>query len=932
MPNEELDRLDQLAEDPAQQAYIDSATKQLVFKNRTEDAATLAQRQARGLKPATPQDVDVRREYLRHTSTGAQVEAAAKLGANVATFGLAGFDSEEDKALISDFKDASPTLSTLTEVAGAALPGVAGGAVGGAVMSGLGLSGRAATIGTLISEEVAQSTAIAAEHALEEGRGIELGEVLMGVPLALGMSAAGRLAAGGARRVRQAFGRGAEDVLEASAAEGNALARGRRTSEARRSVGAAGAKGEGDQILTEAEVRARARDRTEIHSQVEQMGGDAIDSTVGGTEPAMDLVHNIRLKKGDVAGRMGEADLEAVGDFSVMHAGPEGSVQKLADELDGMGAKSTARQIRADLETVRAAEDVEDIALGFDQVKRTLDHVRNRYGAVKDSTAKEIAHAAQQVSDQLRKGLEDEGTWGKFWAEKQSVENELWSGSARGKKGIIHHGSIWQHEFLERSPGASGRVWRGDDTVPVLRLRKDIVQAALDMTPRRFKEVTEAWDSWIEDVGKMSQLKTDLGVKSVETSPVMRLQEGLNMMRETIEELKLARQVEHRGADEIKKQARREATRAGAEVVFEVAQEMPVIGPILKGANRAAGKQGQSLSDRLFQSEVKPPRREYSAGEARKALGERRSLLGKPAARARADVPAGVEGPPTGDLAAALGTLGKGASRAARGAAAVERSTNPVTDTLAEISDHSRAIRERAALGLVSKPSRAPKLPPLATRFKEQAPDLQTAFMNRAEDLRRVNDDPQAFVYGMADTFGDIADEHEDLYTRLVARVQIGAQYLIANMPPSVGISMVRPDGIPPDSLAIMQWAAMYDAVFNPGNVVYDVGTGDATPTQIKALREVHPDIYGALRADVLKQVGQAGQSIPFETLRTLDVLFDLPGAAGLAFGDGMQATMSSAYAQKGSQSPRQSLGGESVIAPSLATKSLLTGPSTLQS
>ena len=134
---------------------------------------------------------------------------------------------------------------------------------------------------------------------------------------------------------------------------------------------------------------------------------------------------------------------------------------------------------------------------------------------------------------------------------------------------------------------------------------------------------------------------------------------------------------------------------------------------------------------------------------------------------------------------------------------------------------------------------------------------------------------------------------------------------------------MVRPDGIPPDSLAIMKWASMYNAVFSPGDVVYDVATGDATPTQIKALREVHPDVYGGLRANVLKQVAQVGQKIPFETLRTLDVLFDLPGAAGLSFDSGMQATMAQAYAQASSKNPKQSLGGESVIAPSSATKSL---------
>ena len=843
-----------------------------------------------------------------------QTAAAAKTAANVATFGLAGFDSAEDKAQIDTFRESSPTLHALSEIAGAAAPGALGGAVAGGVMTGLGASARAAQIGGLVAEEVAQSAAIDSEHAREEERGIDLGNVLMGVPLAMGVSAAGRLARGAARRVR-GLNPEAVGILDEAATEGNALAQGRRTSEARRSVGAAGAGPDKRAPLTDQEVRTYARGRDEIHAQVERFGGDAIEDAAAGTAPAFDEVHNIGLKKSDLAGRMDDADPELMAEFAERHTD---ALDALVKRLDAGGQKSAARQLQAHLdEMITNLDSPEDLFISADRGKRTLDRLRTRYGAAarRDIQAEGVVDAIDEVVNPMRLELEDGPTWGKFASEKQAGENVLWSGD----EGIIRSGSIWQNEFLEKLPGAAGRMRRGLHEVPVFKVRGDIVEHALKMKPRDFELTMNAMNSWIDKVEQMSLLKTELGAQSVGTTPIMRLQQGLTDMRTLRDELQTLREVEHRGSDVIKKEAARGAALGAGELAFEAAE---AVFPPVRLADKAAERlTGKGLKDRLFEPSIKPPKPELTREAAGSAIRDRRGGLGKPSDRSRPRAPTGAGVAPVGSLVSQLANLGQGASRAAQGVAAVERA-NPVTDSLADISDHSRAIQERAALGLVSKESRPPKLPPLTTRFKEGSKDLNQAFQNKVDDLRKASEDPQAFVDGMVDTFGTLAEGgHEELYQNVVARVQIGTQYLLANTPPSVGISMVRPDGIAPDTLAVMKFAAMYDAVFSPGNVVYDVATGEATPTQIKALREVHPDIYGNLRAEVLKQVGQAGQKIPFETLRTLDNLFDLPGVAGPSFSPGMTATMAEAYAQPGSKSPKQSLGGESVIAPPSATQ-----------
>jgi hypothetical protein len=1060
--------IDKMAEDPSLDAYRDPATGQIQFLKKTAEPRLVESRKLRGLVPATPDEVQLRARYLQNTTMLGQAAAAGKLAARTATLGAA-FNDPESTQEIKDFGTASPTLQTLTKVAGAAAPAIGAAIVAPEALAGLGLSARAAQIGTTVAEEVAGNTAFEVERAKEEGDGISVGNIIMGVGLGTGLSAVGRLARGGIRKAAT------ESVIGAAESEGNALAQARRTSSARRSVGAAGAGPDARPPLTEAEVRTYAKGRDEIHAQVERFGGDAIEDAAAGTAPAFDEVHNIGLKKADLAGKMTDADPDLMADFTDQHTK---AMSDLANQLDAGGQKGAARQIRAHLDEIASSlEAPEDLNIAFDRGKRTLDRLRTRYGAVarKDVQAEGIVDAIDQVVDPIRAGLEDADTWGKFASEKQAGENALWSGDT----GIVRSGAVWQHEFLEKLPGAAGRMRRGLQEVPVFKVRGDVVAHAISMKPRDFELAMNAMNNWIDKVEQMSLLKTELGAASVETTPIMRLQQGLNDMKTLREELMTLREVEHRGANIIKKEAEHAKAQGQGELLFDALEHVPGIGHAVKFAEKASELTGKSIKERLFEPHVKPPTPEFTRESAGAAIRARRQGLGSapkprgpqggpsvppppvappPAAgpsegfqRAKAPIekrqgqsgsvglgsepsiagmshadlgadkfrPGVLEGlrkdkqfletgkPVMGGRAASkaitlrerspngqgplkgsgyfltdgshrlqvareagrthlpgviknnageviyegpvrisapgengsvglsrgpnfsLGDIAKspmgvvtGLGAAGLGAAALMHQS-PVTDALAEISDNTQAIQERAALGLVSKESRPPKLPSLAERFKEGAPDLNVAFQNKVDDIRKADEDPQAFVNGMVDTYGAMAHDHPALFQALVARAQIGAQYLLANMPPSVGISMVRPNGIQPDTLAVMKFAAMYDAVFSPGNVVYDVATGDATPTQIRALREVHPDIYGNLRAEVLKQVAQAGQKIPFETLRGLDALFDLPGVAGPAFSPGMTTTMAQAYATPGSKSPKQSLGGESVLAapPSATTK-----------
>lgn len=891
----------------------------------------------------TPEQQALTEQY---GSTAEQAKAAGKLAANVATFGLLG-DTPEDRQAISVFKDQSPTLAMLTEVAGAVAPGAVGGGIAGAAMRGLGLGSRAASLGAIVAEDVAASAAVEREQAAVEGRDIEVANVVSGVPLALGVSAAARVArlgtsfsAHSAVKQAKAALRGLVPDVDDVAAKPNALSAGAKTSRARRSVGAAGAADDARIPLDEKAVRDYAENAEQVTREVNQLGGSALDDMVGGDAPTFDEVHNVGLKKSDVAGKMTDASPDRIYDFADKQIG---DLDSLATSLEKGGQKAAARQIRANIDEMATAYTLaeqapEEMAIAADRAKRTLGRLRSKYGALRETTAEAIVGDIDEVEAGLRNGLENSKTWGKLWSEKQTVENGLWSGS----DGVIRQGALWQREFLDRAPGAAGTRRRGLQDVPVFIARGDIVEHALGMTDKKFRETMRAMRKWADNVEKMSLVKTELGVNSVETTPVMRLQKGIDDARAMADELENIREAMlHRGGKDIAAKAAAKHTAAGPlETAFEVAKELPIVGGPLKTAEKL---KTEATGKGFFDVPVLPPRPEVTTDSARQAVKSRVGRNKPPPYSPPTPPPDGGAIPPPGprrvpdlpkepgaaaaDRTRQAGSASVGAMAGAAGLGVAALAAHPATQLLKDINDDQAAIRERAALGLIAPATRPRPLPSAIDRFKDGAKTLAAAFEMRKDDLIQALQNPEALLAGLDDAFGDLSDTHPEVYGDLVARAHAAATYVMAEAPPSVAIGLTRPDGIAPDALAMAKFADIWTGAFAPGDVVYSVGTGDATPTQIKALKDVHPDIFDALRLDVLKAVGESEGRMPFETLRKLDVLFDVPGIAPPSMQPAMSKTMQEAWAERpgGNKSAPATAG-----APTSATAKFAAGPSNM--
>jgi hypothetical protein len=91
------------------------------------------------------------------------------------------------------------------------------------------------------------------------------------------------------------------------------------------------------------------------------------------------------------------------------------------------------------------------------------------------------------------------------------------------------------------------------------------------------------------------------------------------------------------------------------------------------------------------------------------------------------------------------------------------------------------------------------------------------------------------------------------------------------------------------------EFARLWDAVWTPQNAIRDLATGRATPSQLQAVADVHPEVFRNLQASAIKHLSARTKPAPYETQRYLDQLLKLDGAANPALSWSVARSISAA-------------------------------------
>lgn len=611
-----------------------------------------------------------------------------------------------------------------------------------------------------------------------------------------------------------------------------------------------------------------------------------------------------------------------------------GSVYKADDPFDPIYRGPIPINKTAQVPATGVTGDVEDMAVAVDQFKKHLDAWRDSLGQVKKTakmTAQQNVAAIDEILEPIRKDLENSKIWGKNWSEKQKLENALWS----GKEGIINSRARWQSKLMDREPGAA-RTYRSDfGDLPSFKMKgDDMVATVLAMGKNERKELFKALDMDIKKSNEMNKIKAQIGGPETRTA-ISQFAYDLANFSSAVDELKYIDRLHTKHGPLINRGT------ATKQFVEELLESAPLTGALSGGiAGAALGVAAKAFKRQILDSEFFTK----SASEARVGFeNSGYTTLSKRSFQRRAarltgeyestKIKGQLSGLPTTEIGQAVSKIADSSIPDTAFIAGQhvlnQQSVAAETQAIRNLDRNSQDETERAVLNLAFPDEKPVRLSPVGQRFQGEFKSLREAYDAKMADLNRLLDDPEEFIARTNEAFQPLANAgHPELASKLITRMMVGLQYLRENAPPTMGQSMFNPEGSGPDDIAILQFAPVWDAIWNPIDTVRDLSTRAATPSAIKALKEVHTDVYERVMVNIFQSLAAAGPGVDFETKRYLDNVFGMGAAVGRSF----SPTMSNLLAeQRQNKQPVQNSSSNINVAPTSAVGVFGKGPTSLR-
>lgn len=207
---------------------------------------------------------------------------------------------------------------------------------------------------------------------------------------------------------------------------------------------------------------------------------------------------------------------------------------------------------------------------------------------------------------------------------------------------------------------------------------------------------------------------------------------------------------------------------------------------------------------------------------------------------------------------------------------ALERGVVKVAEELKKLADMDRKITAR----LMVHPLEGQRysrvygdVPSVFERFQGDNKTLMQAHQASVESVQKFSENPQLLLDLVEEELGEV--ESPRLFNDMAAQAMRINSYLMNSMPPRRGMSVTRPQGLPPTRMEMRQWALKFSAATDPASVLSDARVGRLRREQVNTLKEVWPEEYTQLRNEVLAQIGPGVSTL---TRQRLNLLFDFDG------------------------------------------------------
>lgn len=857
----------------------DPVTGELISVPAAEADEKAAQQ---GLEYATLKEIDTFNERERYGSAGQTALGALELAGEAATLGAYQGDLARRRVLRREH----PGIAFGAEAAGTLAPGL----LSGGAVSALGGAGRAAAAASVVAEGGVSGFSQEQIQAREEGRDIDIGNVLL---YGVGGEIAGRMipkAIGGA--LRKAAGTGAEAV--GGAADNVLLRAEQRATQSGSDLAEAAPGPERDRFL-----RDNARDLNNVSADRAAKAMDRASSEfsdLGDVSKKRNKIRNLVSK-------------EHVGQDKWV-AQQLDELQAFRDNLEGGAVSKRPSVAGRSLEDLKAlpldeADQLRVQALKEDPTFRETGRVSSNDGAqgitIVDDVGEQVLRdgrhrlaAAQELGRDDVWGRIVDGESGKVTYEGPIRLNNKGVGTnfadVQGLGGSVKKVSAAlddMEEALTKSRSAADRFIAADNAKRVLqryhvalgrargnaldRAYHDELMGMVDNLQEGFRRGLEDESVW----GKAAQFQKDVNSAwSDKWFKGIQLTES-DLARMTGKDFDAKSIIEY---DPAKMRSFLEKDRIGRGLGQDGLER------VLAGYEQmaAAHKKWGMADDKVLQ------KLQDDIAEVRKAVADADEVQAATPRANRADAAEEASDRLIGAVPV-VGPAFVGMKRMLRnintaGKQHIKSSANTLVNGVRRAANVADAIGERGApVGAVAV-GRLRERQNTDDRFKGTYPTMTQAFLAKREQIQTALQEPDTFVDAIAQSFGDLPEAFPDVHVRLVERMQASFKYLADNMPPGVENSLMAKHSTPPDVQSIRQFAKLWEAVMDPGAVVQDFQTMQATPEQARAIETVHPDIFAQLQSDALNAIVESPTLPTYERTRYLSQIFKLGPALGGAW------------------------------------------------
>lgn len=183
--------------------------------------------------------------------------------------------------------------------------------------------------------------------------------------------------------------------------------------------------------------------------------------------------------------------------------------------------------------------------------------------------------------------------------------------------------------------------------------------------------------------------------------------------------------------------------------------------------------------------------------------------------------------------------------------------------------------------------------------FQGEHETIQQAFIEKRDAVQRMIRNPEAVIDALGSSLGGLAPGLRD---DLGAHAMKVATYLQAELPPQRGVSVTRPNGLPPSSLEARTYALKYQTALDPSTAFDDAKRGQLRHEQVDTLKIVSAELYDELRAETLNAMAVGRSSV--QQRQRADLLFDFGSALDPAFSPAISAAASQARMAKPTSAP----------------------------